>query len=124
MNKEDIYNEIVEWGNENAESFVDYFNSDIKEVTFMSWCLGKGYLTREKFNKWVESYSLDEIESVGPNYYLYDSDGGDVEFAVVISDEWNHNSQDEAYKILSEFISEVDIYILRFKKFIDSYEEV
>lgn len=120
MDKKEIYNSIVNWENEHGESFVDHFNSDIKESTFMAWCLGKCYISSDKFNKWMQSYLEEKLESKDPNYYLYDSDGGEVEFAVVTSEEWTMEAQDEAHKILAEFISEIDIYISRFNKFINS----
>lgn len=119
MNKENIYNKIVEWENEHGESFVDNFGHLIKENTFMTWCLGRNYITPKKFNQWIQHFMKDKLEATDPNYYLYDSDGGDIEFAVVISDEWNMESQDEAHKILAEFISEIDIYKERLLEFLE-----
>lgn len=119
MNKEFIYKKIEKWSRDAGESFVDYFGSSIHEVTFMSWALGKGYIDSVKYNKWAESFKANKLEAQDPNYYLYDSDGGDVEFAVVISDDWDNDEEAKALMILSEFISEIEVYQSKLQEFLD-----
>lgn len=120
MNKEEIYNSIVEWQWEAGESFTDNFNSDIHPLTFMTWCLGKGYLTTEKYNMWGKAYRNNELEAEDPNYFVYNEyEDEDCMFAVVISKEYNEEDQEKAFRILAEFISEIDIYQERLQKFLD-----
>lgn len=117
MNEEEIYNEIVHWENVNGEDFIEHFGSRIRENVFMAWCLGRRYIPSFKFDKWMQSYMGEKPESKDPNYYLYDSDGGEIEFAVIISNGWNVESQKSAHKIIAEFISEINFYKVQFYDF-------
>ncbi|PLS19203.1 hypothetical protein CVD28_01990 [Bacillus sp. M6-12] len=120
MNQEEIYQEIVNFEQRAGESFLDQgFN--LHELTFMTWCYGKGYLTKEKYNLWVNGYQEDTLEATDANYYVYapkDHYGDDVPFAVVISEEWNEKDQEKAHRILAEFISGIDLYVDRLKEFV------
>jgi hypothetical protein len=123
MNREEIFAKINEWEAENGESFVDYFNSDIKAHTYIAWCLGRKYITPLQFDLWVEAYGKNALEADDPNYFVYNEDNDeDVPFAVVISEEWNEDDQDRAYGILAEFISEISIYKERFIEFLKEGE--
>lgn len=124
MIKEEVFSKINEWEEENGESFVDYFNSDIHALTYMSWCLGRGHITPEKFDLWAEAYNANNLEAEDPNYFVYNAEDhrGDVPFAVVISAEWNREDQDKAYGILAEFISEMKVYVGRLKAFLAEAE--
>lgn len=122
MNRDDIYQSIVKWESEHGESFLDQgFN--LNELTFMTWCYGKNYISKDKYNHWVSAYLRNNIEAKDANYYVYgvsDYVGDDASaFAVVTSNEWNKVDQEQAYRILSEFISGIDVYIERFKKYIN-----
>lgn len=71
MNKEEIYNSIALWQIDVGESFTDRFNSEINALTYMTWCLGRGYLTPEKYNMWAKAYRNNELEADDPNYFVY-----------------------------------------------------
>ena len=121
MDKENIYNSIIEWQKEAGESFTDYFNADIHPLTYMTWCLGRGYLSPEKYNMWAEVYRKNKLEANDPNYFVYNEHSdGNAMFAVVISDDWNDQDQEKAFRILAEFISEIEVYQRRFQIFLDN----
>jgi hypothetical protein len=119
MNKQEIYESVMEWQMEAGESFTDYFNSDIHPLTYMSWCLGRGYLSPEKYNMWAKAYRKNELEATDPNYFVYNEYGDeDAMFAVVVSEDFNEEDFEKAFRILAEFISEIDIYQDRLKRFL------
>ncbi|MGM0837735.1 MAG: hypothetical protein ACQEV7_16390 [Bacillota bacterium] len=123
MTKDEIYGLIKSWEEDVGESFVDYFNSDINARTYMTWCLGRKYISPNQFNAWLVAYSENKLEADDPNYFVYNEDNDeDVPFAVVISEEWNEEDQRKAYQILAEFISEIDDYIGRLKEFLSEYD--
>lgn len=120
MNKQEIFDAIINYEMEVGEDFLDQgFN--LHPLTFMTWCFGKGYLTKEKYNLWSDAYTSRikgmYLESHDANYFVYASHGCKVPFAVVSSDDWNEECQHKAYMILAEFISKIDIYIDRLKEF-------
>lgn len=118
MTKEEIFNLIIEWEQDAGEDLLDQ-GFDLKESTFMTWCLGKGYLNRKKYNDWLDDYTENKLEAMDANYFVYNDDGEyGAPYAVVSSNEWNKNDYEKACMILAEFISEIDIYIDRLKKFI------
>lgn len=120
MTTQEIYETIKEWELVNGEDLFDQ-GFDLNEKTFMPWCLGRGYLTSEKFNLWVKN--IHSLEARDANYYLYSScDESAVPWAVVISDEWNEADLNKAYRIVSEFISEIDQYTARLKEFTQEEE--
>lgn len=124
MTKEEIFKAIIDWEQEAGESFTDYFSSGIDGKTFMTWCFGKGYISREQFNQWVEAWSKKKLESNCSNYFVYNEYGNkNAPFAVVITEEYSDEAQEKAYKILAEFISGIDVYITRLNKFLSEYEE-
>lgn len=115
MTPEDVYETLKDWELDHGEDLFDQ-GFDLNERTFMPWCLGKGYITSEKFNLWVKN--INSLEACDANYYLYSSrDESDVAWAVVTSDEWNEADLDKAYRIVSEFISEIAQYTERLKEF-------
>lgn len=119
MNKAEVYKKICDWEDNAGESFTDYFNSDIHALTYMSWCLGRGYLSSKQYNMWAKAYRQNELEATDPNYFVYNSETDeDAMFALVISEEWNEEDQEKAYRILAEFISEIDVYVLRLLEFL------
>ena len=119
MTKEEVFAEIYAWQERNGESFVDYFNADIKAPTYMAWCLGRQYITPDQYNAWVAAYGQNKLEADDPNYFVYNEENDeDAPFAVVISEEWNEPDWDKAYSILSEFIAEIDVYTERLNRFL------
>lgn len=123
LDKETIYNGIVEWEQEAGESFTDYF-SDINEVSFMMWALGRKYITPQQFNLWEEAFSKRELEATCFNYYLYSSNGSDVPFACVNDGhDWTEEGQEKAYRIFAEFVSESTTYQKRLKAFFAGEDE-
>lgn len=119
MNKSEVYKNICEWENEIGESFVDNFDSEIHPLTYMTWCLGRGYLSSEKYDMWSVAYQNGILEACDANYFIYSEKSSELPlFAVVVSDEWNEAEQEVAYRILAEFISEIRVYTIRFKDFL------
>ncbi|MFQ3543474.1 hypothetical protein Q7A53_05260 [Halobacillus rhizosphaerae] len=122
LNKDDIYKVIINWQMEMGEDFLDYFESNLTIPSYMFWCLGKGYLSKERFNEWEKQKSLGNFESdsaMSVVYNHYDNDNG---FAVVHSDDWEEEKEKEAYMILAEFISESNTYKTRLNDFLRDYE--
>lgn len=118
MEKQAIFEAINKFEQDHGEAFLDQgFN--LNERTFMSWCLGRGYLNPNQFNLWIEN--METLEGSDANYYVYNSQNQyeDVPWAIVSSEDWNREDQDKAFMILAEFISEIDIYIERLKKYIE-----
>ncbi|PHE70582.1 hypothetical protein [Bacillus wiedmannii] len=118
MTKQEIFDAIMKFNQDHGEDFLDQgFN--LNELTFMTWCFGKGYITREKYNLWVTAYSNNELEAIDANYYVYDwQDCGDVPWAVVIGKDFEDEDWKKAMYILAEFISEIDVYIERLKEYV------
>jgi hypothetical protein len=116
MTKEEIFKVIVEWEQDVGESLLDQ-GFDLNEKTYSTWCFGKGYINREQYNLWVNAYSENELEAIDANYYVYDDDCGDVPWAVVKSNGFEQELYEKAYIILSEFISEIDVYVERLEEF-------
>lgn len=121
MNILQIYETIKTWEMDHGESLLDQgFN--LREHTYMAWCLGKGYISSKQYNLWVQN--MNTLEGCDANYYVYNSDGVDeVPWAVVSSDEWNEKDYIKAYMILSEFIEEIDVYQERLNKFVKGEDE-
>lgn len=120
MEKQEILDMINQFEQNHGESFLDQgFN--LNERTFMPWCLGKGYINRNQFNLWVEN--MDTLEGCDANYYVYATNGEDVPWAVVSSEDWNEEDQQKAFTILAEFISEIDEYIKRLINYCNGDDE-
>jgi hypothetical protein len=119
----EIYETIMTWQLDHGESLLDQ-GFDLRELTFMTWCLGRKYITPEQFNIWNKAWAVLELEAIDANYYVYNSDGVDeVPWAVVSSDEWNDEDYKKAYLILAEFISEMEVYQNRLNKFVKGEDE-
>lgn len=106
----------------------DNFGSLINARTLMTWCYGKGYLTREQFNLFVQADADGELEAEDMNYILFDADN-EVPFAIVSYNEDKPEDKDRDYKkafvILAEFVLAVDVYLERWNKWSEEnkYEE-
>lgn len=117
--KEEIFDLIIKYEHEAGESFVDRFGYNINEMLFMTWCFGKGYLSRKKYNLWIEAFKQNELEATDANYYVYNDEGEyGVPYAVIITDDWNEKAYHKAYMIIAEFISGFNMYQKRFTEFI------
>lgn len=116
---------IREWEQENGESFVDYFESNLKASTFMTWCYGKGYLSSGQYNEWLALYVAKDFEADCANYFVSSYGNGNT-WAVVQYDETCDESFEQSYdrecEILGEFINAIDVYKERFEKFISEGE--
>ena len=106
----EIYEAIISWEIEAGESFVDYFDSSLKEGSYLFWCLGKGYITPEQFRAWEEEEMAFNTDIVF----------GQEKYSVVQEPEFNY--QDEAYEkamyILAEFLSLTHTYQKRVDNFL------
>lgn len=114
MTKEEVFEKIQDWESENGESFIDYFESNITVVSFMFWCMGRNYISKENFQKWEQDFQNGEIDANDANYFIV----GDAQYSIV-----NHNEEDydeKGLKILAEFISESSTYMTRLNKFLDN----
>lgn len=119
--KEMIYQIIQKWQDETEVDFIEYC-FDISPLTFMSWCLGKGYQTSKKYNLWVEAYTSDDFykstTSKDACSYMYNWQGEYGEqYAVIVEDDWTDKGQEKIFKIIAEITSEIDVYQARFKNF-------
>lgn len=119
MNKEEMLKIIKDWEDEAGESFIDYFESNIKPITFMWWCKGKGYLDKYKMDLWIESYNNKTLEATCANYYI---SGYDVLFSIFPQtsedDDENYKQEEKGLEVLAEFLTESDLYINRVKEFL------
>lgn len=118
MNKQEIYEAIVNWQMDAGEDFLDYFDGDLRAVSFMMWCRGKGYLTIDQFNLWEEAMNNDNDEAEQATSIVHNCHGDNIPYAVVSEEDWTEVGQEKAYMILAEFISESIIYQKRFKEFL------
>jgi len=116
MNKQEIYDSIVNWQMEAGEDFLDYFDSDLKAGSYMIWCLGRGHITVEQFNLWEEDSSY---YSDWASHYVHNCHGEDIPYSVVSEEDWTEEGQEKAYMILAEFISESVTYQKRLKEFLE-----
>jgi hypothetical protein len=124
MSKQEILAKMLQWEQDNGESFTDYFNADIKAHTYMTWCLGRKYITPEKYNEWLIAYGNNELDADDPNYFVYNDQGEyGPSFAVVYSEEYNQTDHHKAYGMLAEFFSEITVYQKRLAEFFAEYEE-
>jgi hypothetical protein len=108
-----MFDDIRNWEIEAGEDFCDYFESNINEVNFIFWCLGKGYLTEEQVNIWNRrklSTSFTEILCSEEEFSVIQEDG-DEEY-------------DKAYRILAEFLSSTDEYQKRVDEFLSGVEQI
>jgi hypothetical protein len=115
---DELANRIRNWEIDIGESFCDYF-TNINAPSFMFWCLGRGYLTKEKFNMWEESFSTNKHGKADDfNCFLYNEHNDpDAQFAVVISEDWNEHSSFVAFRIFAEFCLGSTIYMKRLEDF-------
>ncbi|MEK5036211.1 hypothetical protein MKY96_32700 [Paenibacillus sp. FSL R7-0302] len=115
MTKKEIYETIVDWQMNAGEDFIDYWGSNITIPSFMFWCLGRGYLTKEQLNAWEADYLskdlFQQLYASEPNYFIGGS--GDSIYALCDHDTW-----EDGVEILSEFISESTTYQNRLKVFL------
>lgn len=119
ITKEWVRDRIIEWEYEAGESFIDASGFNFNELQFMTFCFGKGYLDREKYNKWAKDYNNGKLEAHDANYFLYNDEGEcGVPYAVVTSDDYDEEVAKLAYLILGEFIVSLDILVARFMNLI------
>lgn len=117
ITKELVHAKIREYEMEAGESFFDGAFT-VNPLTFMSWCLGRGYITPEQYDDWSNAYSKNDLEGIDENYFIYNNQGEHgASFAPVVADNWSEESQEKADLILGEFICESKVYRLRFNKF-------
>lgn len=117
ITKELVHQKIREYEMEAGESFFDGAFA-VKPLTFMSWCLGRKYITPEQYDDWLVAYINDDLEGTDENYFIYNSQGEyGASFAPVVVEEWSEESQEKADLILGEFISESKVYRNRFREF-------
>jgi hypothetical protein len=107
------YKDILEFEKESEEFFLDQFE-DINPITFMAWCLGKGYIKSRQYDKWSEAFEEGQIEALDPNYFVYsaiDHAGtGAAEFAMIVSPVWNEEDHDRSLHMVAEFIADIEVY--------------
>lgn len=118
MTVRNIYEKILKYEQENGESFIEEFDSNINPISFMFWCYGRGYITREKFLLWEDNFTKKKISAHCLNTYLYNEDGKNgPNFSIINSDEYNNDDYETALSILSNFIYSSNTYLERFNKF-------
>lgn len=102
MSKETILSKIMEFCHENGEDPFEY-QSDAAptEPVFVSWCYGKGYITSERFEYFLNNHKEYEF------FQLF-GDSADHD-PIVLSEHWG-------YDYLAEFIASSKFYTERFEK--------
>jgi hypothetical protein len=111
MTKEEIFEKISEWEEENGEDFLDYFSGSMNEYNFMFWCVGKGLISSKQF----EFFERDWKSS--PDYLV-----GDEKYSVI--DAVEKEDYDKANMILAEFFSLSATYQKRLRNFLDNVHQV
>ncbi len=123
MNKEKILEKMIEFEIELGEDFFDqgFF---LHPLTFMSWCLGKGHLTQEKYGLWNEDYRNNPNSSAhDPQDFVYnwEKDYVDAPYAIVVEEDYTDEGRVKAYSVVAEFISEIELYKDRFYEFLKNH---
>ena len=115
--KEEIFEAVRNWEMDAGESFLDYFDGSINLTNFVSWSLGKGYMTEEKFHAW----EAEEYNFISGDEILFSEE----EFSIVrepeftFNDRDNHDKEyDKAQMILAEFLSSSKTYQKRVDEFL------
>jgi hypothetical protein len=123
VTKEEIFKKMMDHQNDIGEDILDG-RLDIHPLTFMTWCLGRKYINKEKYNVWSRHYIEDDLEATDSNYYVYDAeDTSGTPYAVVYSKEWNEEDYHKAMMYLAEFISESEVYQKRLDDLINPPED-
>ncbi|MGG1147052.1 hypothetical protein [Bacillus wiedmannii] len=118
MEKQEIFDKIVEWECEAGEGFLDHFDGYLRANIFMFWCMGRRYINKENFALWEAEWRKSKLEAECANYYVCSED---TPYAIVkTGDDYVEEDWHKAYMIVAEFISESPTYIRRFKEFLES----
>lgn len=121
MNKQEIYDKIVDWQMEAGEDFLDYFDSDLNIPNYMFWCLGKGYITADRFHNWEIAMKRGDYEAEWATSVVHSCHGDEDTkgYAVVWEEDWTEEGQEKAYGYLAEFMSESLTYQRRLQRFLE-----
>jgi hypothetical protein len=116
---EEMYEATRGYEIRHGESFLDHFDSDFSQPSFMFWALGKGYLTTEKFDAWHDEYMKPYYCDCGDRL-IY----GDEEWSIVSDEdvEWEVPYK-KAFMILAEFLASTTEYQNRVEEFLKENEE-
>lgn len=104
MTKEELFDKIQSWEDDNGESFIDYFAHDnIKESSYAFWLLGKGY---NSFANYIitsilndQHYFLSQSE-LFEVFHQYDEDGNFIE-----------ENYDKNLMLVAEFLVSTPFYL-------------
>ena len=108
-----------------GESFIDYFDTNINPASFMFWCLGKGYQSKEKFDLWQKDY-INIGHLMSANNYICDHEQY-TPYAVFLKNEYMTEEEDKIEDkkglwVLAEFIASNQLYIDRFNNYVNQKE--
>lgn len=114
---DEMYSDIRGYEIEHGESFLDHFDGDFGQPSFMFWCLGKGYIDAYKFDKWYEENER-QWSCIGCEL-IY----GDEEYSIVKElDDWEA-PYEKAMRILAEFLVSTTVYQERVKEFLEGDDD-
>lgn len=119
LNKEMIVSFIRAYEYHHGENFFDQNEIYINPLTLMTWCFGKGYLSKEQYDEWSSYYGSKDIVkrlyATDEMNYLYNHQYPHLSFgfAVVTSKEYNEEDYFRALCIFAEFIMAMQVYTER-----------
>jgi hypothetical protein len=97
----EVLNKILEFCQHNGEDPFEYQSEAAPAPqVFVSWCLGKGYISKEHFDNFLNEFD--------DNYEFFMLFGNDEESLI--------SSEKYGYDYLAEFITSSDFYLERFNK--------
>lgn len=112
---EEMYEACRDYEIRHGESFLDHFDSDFNQGSFMFWALGKGYITTEQFNVFHDTYMESFYCDTGDSLIF-----GQEEYSIV--QDFEGVDWEEPYKkgfmILCEFLTSTAEYQRRVEEFL------
>lgn len=81
-NPEVIVDQIRDFELSAGEDYFDQNESVVLSLEFMSWAFGKGVLSAEKYNLWLEAYVDGDYQAESMTYCLSNEYDGEVEYSL------------------------------------------
>lgn len=115
--KEEIIELINDWENKAGESFLDYFDYDIRPVFLSGYILGKGYI--DWSNEIMSQVTGGNY--VGLNNIFWDEDFPSSPFydSEDVEDCGMYKNQDKVLEFIAEILSTSKVHAERFETFIN-----
>lgn len=106
LTKEEIRSKIAEWEDRADEAFLDYWDDQSGGLSFMTWCLSKGYISAEKFELWKKACEEDPWLAKDTQHFVH----ADHPWSVIITpgeanDEVYEQDVKKSLLLVAEFIA-------------------